>query len=104
MDVVEVSTSTIEEFVSTTGSVYPLKQVILSSEITGEYVLQVNPATGLRYALGDPVREGAVIIKLEDEEYVNNLRIKSKEVDMEISQLEYEKQKALYEKGKKKAG
>jgi RND family efflux transporter MFP subunit len=97
--VIEVSTSTIEEFVSTTGSVYPLKQVSLSSEITGEYTLQTNPATGRKYALGDPVKAGALIIKLEDEEYVNNLRVKSKEVDMEISKLEYEKQQALYEKG-----
>jgi len=97
--VIEVNTSTIEEFVSTTGSVYPLKEVLLSSEITGEYMLQPNPATGKPYALGDRVKEGAVLIKLEDEEYVNSLRVKSREVDSEISNLEYEKQQALYEKG-----
>lgn len=97
--VIEVSTSSIEEFVSTTGSVYPLKDVSLSSEITGEYNLQINPATGKPYALGDHVKAGATIIKLEDEEYVNDLRIKSKEVDKEISKLEYEKQQALYKKG-----
>lgn len=97
--VIEVSTSSIEEFVSTTGSVYPLKEVSLSSEITGNYQLQTNPATGRPYALGDRVRAGATIIRLEDEEYYNDLRIKSKEVDLEISQLEYEKQQSLYEKG-----
>ncbi len=97
--VIEASTSSIEEFVSTTGSVYPSKEVSLSSEISGLYRLQLNPATGKRYALGDHVKAGAVLIKLEDEEYVNDLRVKSKEVDMEISQLEYEKQQALYEKG-----
>jgi membrane fusion protein (multidrug efflux system) len=97
--VIEVSTSSIEEFVSTTGSVYPLKDVSLSSEITGEYSLQINPATRKPYALGDHVKAGATIIKLEDEEYVNDLRIKSKEVDKEISELEYEKQQALYKKG-----
>jgi RND family efflux transporter MFP subunit len=97
--VIEVSTSSIEEFVSTTGSVYPLKDVTLNSEIAGEYRLQMNPATGRPYALGDHVKAGATIIKLEDEEYVNDLRIKSLEVDEEISQLEYEKQQALYEKG-----
>lgn len=97
--VLEVTTSTIEEFVSTTGSVYPLKEVTLSSEITGEYKLQVNPSTGKPYALGDRVKQSATVIKLEDEEYVNSLRVKSKEVDLEISQLEYEKQKSLYEKG-----
>lgn len=97
--VIEVSTSSIEEFVSTTGSVYPLKDVTLSSEIAGEYRLQINPATGRYYALGDYVKAGATLIKLEDEEYVNDQRIKSLEVDKEISELEYEKQEALYEKG-----
>lgn len=97
--VIEVSTSTIEEFVSTTGSVYPLKEVTLSSEITGEYRLQVNPSTGKAYGLGDRVKSGATVIKLVDEEYVNSLRAKSAEVDLEISKLEHEKQQSLYEKG-----
>lgn len=97
--VIEATTSSIEEFVSTTGSVYPLKEVTLTSEITGEYRLQVNPATGMPFALGDHVKAGATIIRLEDEEYVNDLRVKSKEVDKEISELEYEKQQSLYEKG-----
>ncbi len=97
--VIEVNTSSIEEFISTTGSVYPLKEVSLSSEITGLYTLQINPYTGKPYALGDQVKAGASIIKLEDEEYYNDLRIKSKEVDLEISKLEYEKQQSLYEKG-----
>jgi len=97
--VIEVSTSSIEEFVSTTGTVYPLKEVTLSSEITGEYQLQVNPSTGKSYSLGDRVKAGATVIKLEDEEYVNSLRARSTEVDLEISKLEYEKQQSLYEKG-----
>jgi RND family efflux transporter MFP subunit len=97
--VIEVSTSSIEEFVSATASVYPLKDVTLNSEIAGEYILQINPLTKRTYALGDQVKAGATIIKLEDEEYVNDLRIRSKEVDKEISELEYEKQQALYEKG-----
>jgi membrane fusion protein (multidrug efflux system) len=97
--VIEAATSSIEEFINTTGTVYPVKEVSLSSEIAGTYRLQKNPATGRPYALGDRVSKGAAIIKLEDEEYVNNLRIRSKEVDLEISRQEYEKQKSLYEKG-----
>ena len=97
--VIEASSSSIEEFVSTTGSVYPLKDVTLISEISGEYRLQINPATRKPFALGDYIKAGATLIKLEDEEYVNSLRVKSKELDKEISELEYEKQLALYEKG-----
>lgn len=97
--VIEVSTSSIEEFINTTGTVYAMKEVTLNSEMSGKYRIQVNPSTGKPYVLGDKVKEGATIIKLEDEEYYNNLRIKSKEVDLEISTQEYEKQKSLYEKG-----
>lgn len=97
--VIEVSTADIEEFINTTGTVYAMKEETLKSEIAGKYRLQVNPSTGKTYAIGDRVKEGAIIIKLEDEEYYNGLRIKSKEVDYEISKQEYEKQKSLYEKG-----
>ena len=99
VSVIEIGTSSIEEFVSTTGSVYPLKEVTLTSEMTGDYFLQVNPATGKPYALGDMVRAEATILKLQDEEYVNNQRIESRELDLEISKLEFEKQQSLYEKG-----
>lgn len=97
--VIEAGISSIEEFINTTGTVYPVKEVSLISEMAGEYHLQKNPATGKPYALGDRVLKGATIIKLEDEEYVNNLRIRSKEVDFEISRQEYEKQQSLHEKG-----
>jgi len=97
--VIEVSTSSLEEFINTTATVYPIKEVSLSSEMSGKYILQTNPSTGKTYALGDKVSSGDLIIKLEDEEYSNNLRIKSKEVDLEISTQEYEKLKSLYEKG-----
>lgn len=99
VSVIEIGTASIEEFVSTTGSVYPMKEITLSSEMAGEYYIQKNPATGKPYALGDRVYEGAVLIRLEDEEYVNSQRIKSKELDLEISKLEFEKQQSLYEKG-----
>jgi membrane fusion protein (multidrug efflux system) len=97
--VIEASYSSIEEFINTTGTVFPVMEVSLSSEMAGEYNLQNNPSTGKPYVLGDLVSKDKPVIKLEDEEYVNNLRIRSKEVDLEISKQEYEKQKSLYEKG-----
>ena len=99
VDVIEASTSSIEEFINTTGTVYAVKEVILNSEMSGKYTLQKNPATGKPYALGDRVTKGVTIIKLEDEEYVNNQRLNSKKVNLEISRQEYEKQKSLYDKG-----
>ena len=99
VDVIEVGISSLEELINTTGTVYAIKQTDLNSEMAGEYRLQTNPATGKPYALGDRVVAGATIIRLEDEEYYNNLRLKSREVDLEISRQEYEKQQSLYEKG-----
>jgi membrane fusion protein, multidrug efflux system len=97
--VTEVTTASIEEFIHTTGTVFPMKEVTLLSEMSGKYRLQTNPATGKPYVPGDQVQAGAVIVQLEDEEYYNTLRINSKEVNYEISKQEYEKQQSLYEKG-----
>jgi membrane fusion protein, multidrug efflux system len=99
VSVKEISPGTIEAFINSTGSVYALKDVTLSTETTGKYRLQTNPATGKPYALGDKVKEGDVIIRIEDKEYENSIRIKSIELDLEISKQELEKQKSLYEKG-----
>lgn len=97
--VIEATRASIEETLNTTGTVYPLKAVTLNSEMSGKYKLQKNSLTGKPYALGDYVEKGAVLIRLEDAEYFNNLRLKSKEVDLEVSKQEYEKQKSLYDKG-----
>lgn len=97
--VIDVKKSAIEEIINTTGTVFPMKEISISSEIAGQYKVQVNPATKKPYALGDYVKKGAVLIKLEDEEYYNNLRIKSKQLEYEISKQELGKQKSLYDKG-----
>jgi membrane fusion protein, multidrug efflux system len=99
VSVIEVETSSIEEFIHATGTVYPLQEVTLTAEMAGKYRLQMNPATGKPYLPGDHVKEGAIIVQLEDEEYYNSLRIDSREVNLEISKQEYEKQQSLYEKG-----
>jgi membrane fusion protein, multidrug efflux system len=97
--VIEAEISSIEEFINTTGTVYPVKEVSMNSEMSGLYRLQTNPQTGKTYSLGDNVARGATIIKLEDPEYENSQRIKSREVNFEISKQEYEKQQSLHEKG-----
>lgn len=99
VNVIKATTSSIEQYINTTGTVAPLKEASLVAEMNGAYLLNKNPSTGKPYALGDRVEKGATIIHLEDEEYYNNLRIKSKEVDYEISKQEYGKQESLYEKG-----
>lgn len=97
--VAELSPKSIEAFTSTTGTVYPLKEAVLRSEVAGDYELLVNPKTGKPFALGDEVKKDEVIIALKDEEFENNITINSIKLNLEITKQEYEKQQSLYEKG-----
>jgi RND family efflux transporter MFP subunit len=49
--------------------------------------------------LGDRVRQGQVIVYLEDKEYENGIAMESKELNFDISEMEFQKQESLYEKG-----
>ncbi len=94
-----VKLKSIQQFITTTGTAKAKSETELTSEIEGDYQLQVNPKTGRKFKLGDRVEKGQAIIKFENEEYLNGLTIDSKKLNLEISQQEYEKQKSLYEKG-----
>jgi RND family efflux transporter MFP subunit len=49
--------------------------------------------------MGDYVEKGMAIIKLEDRAYRNTTDIEGERLNLEISEQEYEKQQALFEKG-----
>lgn len=99
VSVMEIKPSGIEEYITATGTVQPIKEATLKSKNTGYYNLLKNPETGKPYALGDNVKKGGRIIYLENSELLNNIKIKSKKLELETSKLEYDKQKSLYEKG-----
>ena len=69
------------------------------TEMAGRYSLGTNPRTGKPFMLGDHVAKGQVIVELEDEEYVNNLGMEAKELNLRISEQNYTKQKSLFDKG-----
>ena len=89
----------IEQTISTTGTVVATKEVSLSTEMAGRYSLARNPKTGKAFMLGDQLAPGQVIIQLEDEEYVNNIGIKAKELNLKIADQQYKKQESLFNKG-----
>jgi len=99
VSVENVKKSSISQYINTTGTAKSMYETTLTSEVTGKYNLQTNPATGKPFKLGDRVKEGQVLIIFDDEEYVNGLAIDSKQLNLDISKDEYEKQKSLYEKG-----
>jgi len=95
----ELALGSISKLINTTGTALATYGVELTSETSGYYSLNKNPATGQAYKLGDHVKKGQVIIRFEDREYENGIALDSKKLSLEIAEQEQNKQKELYEKG-----
>lgn len=94
-----VKLGSIRQFINTTGTANAKSETTLSTEMSGKYNVVINPQTGRPFKIGDRVKEGQAIIRLEDKEYENSVAIESAKLNLEISEDEYNKQKSLYEKG-----
>jgi len=99
VSVVDVVKKPIIQFINTTGTATAAGQTTLYSEMAGYYYLQKNPKTGAPYKLGDIVEKGQVVVKIENPETENTIAIATKKLNLEISALENQKQKSLYDKG-----
>lgn len=99
VSVISIKPQSISRFIETTGTVYSSKEGTMKSELAGIYNLQMNPATGKPFALGDAVKSGQVLIRLEDKEFVNGLQIESKKLNLDLSNTNLKKQQSLYDKG-----
>jgi len=99
VSVIDIKPGSIEKIINTTGTMNATKTTDVKTEMAGEYKLQINPRTRRPYALGDIVNSGQIIVKLEDAEYVNNIAIDSKKLNLEISEQNMKKQQSLFEKG-----
>jgi RND family efflux transporter MFP subunit len=99
VSVLELKKGSISKLINTSGTARPAYGADLVSQMSGNYMLRTNPQTGNPFRLGDKVDRGQLIVRLEDEEYVNSIAIDAKELDLEIARQEQAKQTALYEKG-----
>jgi len=99
VSVVSIKPQNISSFIETTGTVYSSKEGVMKSEVSGIYRLQRNPATGRPFALGDAVKAGHILIRIEDREFENNLQIESKKLNLALAENNLKKQKSLHEKG-----
>jgi membrane fusion protein, multidrug efflux system len=99
VSVVSVKPQSISRFIETTGTVYSSKEGLIKSELSGIYRLQRNPATRKPFALGDAVKAGQVLIKIEDKEFENNLQIEGKKLNLDLAENNLKKQQSLYDKG-----
>jgi membrane fusion protein (multidrug efflux system) len=99
VSVEDIRLKPIEEFVSTTGTAIPKGEITLKAKIVASYFLEINPQTGRAWQLGDRVKAGSLIARLEDKEFVNSVRLESYQLNLELSESEMKKQESLYEKG-----
>jgi membrane fusion protein (multidrug efflux system) len=99
VSVEDIRLKPIEEFVSTTGTAIPKGEIALKAKIAALYFLEINPQTGRPWQLGDRVKAGSLIARLEDKEFVNNVKLESFQLNLELSESEMKKQESLYEKG-----
>jgi RND family efflux transporter MFP subunit len=99
VSVMDLTPQRIEEYITITGNVMPLKEGELKSDMSGNYHLMINPKTSRPFSLGDRVEEGQEIIRLEDREYENNIKLSSLKLNLDITKQTYEKQQSLYDKG-----
>ena len=99
VSVLELKPGPIKKYINTSGTAVASKDAEVKSLMSGKYFLQKNPTTGQAYKLGDKVSTGEVIVKLEDQEYLNDISLEIKNKNLEIVKQEFQKQKALYEKG-----
>jgi len=97
--VMEVKKSSIQEFVTTTGTVYAAKETILKTEQAGRYKIERNPRTGKPFVMGDSVAANTLIFSLDNPEYVNQIAMDSKKLSLESAEREFTKQQSIYEKG-----
>lgn len=99
VSVVSIKPQSISRFIETTGTVYSFKEGSMKSEIGGVYRLQKNPSTGRPFALGDAVKAGQALIRIEDREFENGLQIEAKKLKLELAENNLTKQKSLHDKG-----
>jgi membrane fusion protein, multidrug efflux system len=99
VSVEDIKLKSIEEFINTTGTAFPKGDIELRSKIPASYFLEKNPQTGRLWQLGDRIKAGALIARLEDKEYVNSITLETKQLNLELTESEMKKTESLYEKG-----
>lgn len=99
VSVENIKLKSIEEFINTTGTAFPKGEILLKSKISASYFLERNPETGRLWQLGDKIKAGSLIARLEDKEYVNSIKLETNQLNLELTESELKKEESLYEKG-----
>ena len=76
----------IEEYVNTSGTAFPIGEIHVKSEITANYFLEKNPRTGKPWQLNDKVKAGELIARLEDQQYINDIKLETTQLNLELTE------------------
>jgi len=95
----ELKAKAIQEFVTATGTAFPMADVQLKTEQAGRYKLRPSALTGQPLRMRDAVKKGDVLISLDNPEYVNQIAYDSKKLAYESAQREYTTQQGVFAKG-----
>jgi membrane fusion protein, multidrug efflux system len=99
VSVEDAKLKSIEEYINTSGTAFPIGDITVKSEITANYYLEKNPRTGRPWQLNDRVNAGDLIARLEDKEYINGIKLETNKLNLELTESELKKQQSLFEKG-----
>ena len=99
VSVSDITYGSVSRIFTTNSTAVSSSEAQLTTEMAGKYILQKNPSTGQPYKLGDKVRKGALIVRIEDKSYENGISIETKRLNLELAEQEQVKTKSLYDKG-----
>lgn len=99
VSVVQLKTSSLSRHTIATGNAMAEKVMEVVAPIGGKYKLKNHPNYNRPYKLGDRVKSGQAFVEIEDREYVNSIDLKSKEMNLQLAEQEFQKQKSVHEKG-----
>ncbi len=97
----EAGRDSIEEHLSTTGTVRAIQEVKLDAPMTGYLNLGRLGGNGRRLIEGDPVREGQVIALLDNEETRVNKKsgIDARRAELQKAESDFQRYQRLFEEG-----
>jgi len=93
-----VSRGTIESFVSTTGSLRASRAADILVEVRGD-LFYVEDSSGRKPVEGTRVEAGQQIARIESEEYINNIRLQSRQLGLQNARNNLAEKQALFEEG-----
>jgi len=93
-----VSRGTIESFVSTTGSLRADKTADILVEVRGDLVY-VELANGRKAVEGVRVDKGQQVARIESAEYINGIRLESRELGLQNARNNLSEKQALFAEG-----